>query len=131
MNKYQEACRDILHHLTMIYEDYGIDYRDEFEILEEAVDKSVKYDELQKVYFNNEPMESADLNAVKLQELYDFNHKLIDKETPKRVIKFTSEITNSEEAYSFYTCPKCRMLLSNDVYCPKCGQRIDWSEEDE
>lgn len=55
--------------------------------------------------------------------------ELVDKETPKKVIKFTSEITNSEEALTFYTCPKCRMLLSNDNYCPKCGQKLDWSDE--
>ena len=52
------------------------------------------------------------------------------EETPMKVIEFTSEITNSEEAYTFYTCSKCRMLLSNDIYCPKCGQKLDWGDEE-
>lgn len=55
----------------------------------------------------------------------------MNKETPMKVIKFTGEITNSEEAYSFYTCPKCRMLLSYETYCPKCNQKLDWSDDDE
>lgn len=54
--------------------------------------------------------------------------ELVDKATPKKAIEFTSEITNSEEAYTFYTCPKCRMLLSNDIYCPKCGQKLYFGE---
>lgn len=41
----------------------------------------------------------------------------MNKETP---IKFTSEIT--------YSCPKCRMLLSYETYCPKCNQKLDWSD---
>lgn len=72
-----------------------------------------------------------DQRLIDLNNLKEAYEKLLDKETPKRVIKFTSEITNSEEAYSFYTCPKCRMMLSNDIYCPKCGQALDWSDEDE
>lgn len=66
-----------------------------------------------------------------VNESYDTLQELVDKETPKKVIQFTSEITNSEEAYTFHTCPKCRMLLSNDIYCPKCGQKLDWSIDDE
>ncbi len=137
MNKYQEACKDILHYLTVIYEDYGIDYRDEFEILEEAVDKSSKYDELQKVYFNNEPTESADLNGVKLQELYDFNSKLLDKETPKKPIskRLYYNCHNGECDKTFiHYCPVCNFSSVEKDYanfCPNCGQKLSWSDEDE
>lgn len=80
---------------------------------------------------NKDPRYNKDRAYKDLKLIVDKLQELVDKEKPKRVIKFTSEITNSEEAYTFYTCPKCRILLSNDIYCPKCGQHLDWSDEDE
>lgn len=67
----------------------------------------------------------------KIYDLREKAKKYNEKETPKKVIEFTSEITNSEEAYTFCVCPKCRMLLSNYNYCPNCGQKLGWSVEDE
>lgn len=83
----------------------------------------------QKALDNLKTMGDKDLYNERNTEWCNILQELVDKETPKKIIKFTSEITNSEEAYSFYTCPKCRMLLSNDIYCPKCGQLLDWSDE--
>ena len=83
----------------------------------------------QKALNNLKTMGDKDLYNERNTEWCNILQKLVDKETPKKVIKFISGITNSEEAYSFYICPKCKMLLSNDIYCSKCGQHLDWSDK--
>ena len=59
-------------------------------------------------------------------KLYDTLQELVDKETP------TKKTINNGRPY----CAKCSYsLLIEDVwemsYCCACGQRIDWSDEDE
>lgn len=51
-----------------------------------------RLEEINKVWHDNEPMESVDINGKHLQELYDFNSKLINenevfKEKGKELIK--------------------------------------------
>lgn len=68
----------------------------------------------------------------RIQRDIDKAKKYDEKETPKKVIEFTSEITNSEEAYTFFTCTDCRMLLlPNQKYCSHCGQKLDWSDDED
>lgn len=46
------------------------------------------------------------------------------EETPKKPIKYLD---------NFYGCPNCDVLFQNhhyQNYCPKCGQKLDWSDED-
>lgn len=61
--------------------------------------------------------------------------KLKDKETPKKVVRKWREGYDPKLYYpkSFH-CPTCsRHLRSNQSYkcCPKCGQKLNWSDEDE
>lgn len=84
MNKYQEALDDIMcdsyNCIENNYEDsFRQCYKKQFATLQELINN---YNAIQDVYFKNEPPESADLNARKLQELYDFDKKLI-KENQK------------------------------------------------
>ena len=115
MNKYQEA----LARLKEIEKEYtfskiGTRFHVNCDELQELVDK---YQEIQNVYFKKEPMESADLNGEKLQELYNFINKLLDKATPKK-IKGLSR------------CPLCdNGLYINQNFCDKCGTEIDWSDK--
>ena len=129
MNKYQEA----LHFLSLEEDcndteckEYSIKKMchkySSINILQEAINKANKYDELQKVYFKNEPMESADLNGAKLQELYDLNSKLQEKETPKKPIKIRTDYMEA------YCCPNCRHTFEDTCYCRFCGQRLDRSK---
>lgn len=123
-------------------------------ILQEAINKANKYDELQKVYFKNEPMESADLNGVKLQELYDFNSKLQEKEKPKKMNKtkqhswiknedgeidnwqyFCGEYHNGPECEicSYGFCHHCKNEYNDETcdehYICDCGKHLKGNEK--
>ena len=55
----------------------------------------------------------------------DILQELVDKETPMKVIKHLN---------NFYRCENCDELFQNfhyQNYCPNCGQKLDWSVEDE
>ena len=112
-NKYQEALNKIKIKLTTV------------EYLQplQATNKPTTF---QEAFERAEGIEMT----IECDEELKTLQKLVNKETPKEVIKFTSEITNSEEAYTFYTCPSCRKYLYiNQKYCDNCGVEIDWSEE--
>lgn len=80
MSKHQEALTNLKTYIVDYDDEFGEDiylyesYKEEFDLLQELVDK---YNAIQEVYFKNEPMESSDLNARKLQELYNFDSELI------------------------------------------------------
>lgn len=89
MNKYQEALIYFCNGCHHEYEEgnYGQCKRVEgrcghYKSLKEACDKAEKYDEINRVYLKNEVMESADINAERLQQLYEDMQTFIDKATP-------------------------------------------------
>lgn len=59
--------------------------------------------------------------------------KLVDKATPKKVITKNKHMgygTYEEQSY----CPHCGVNLTIEygyAYCHRCGQALDWSDEDE
>lgn len=61
--------------------------------------------------------------------------KLVDKETPMRVLVEVWELSSTDE--KDILCPKCNALLGTTEeryesnYCYNCGQKLDWSDEDE
>lgn len=62
--------------------------------------------------------------------------ELVNKETPMEVDKTTirKEDMTGEGYYflPFACCPNCkRDVFEDDEYCPHCGQRLDWSDDDE
>lgn len=63
--------------------------------------------------------------------------ELINKEEiPMKVDKTTirKEDMTGEGYYflPFACCPNCkRDVFEDDEYCPHCGQRLDWSDDDE
>lgn len=53
--------------------------------------------------------------------------ELVDKETPKNVVKRTMPIIDE-----VYCCSKCGQQVElTQNYCDKCGQRLGWEVEDE
>lgn len=114
MNKYQQSLDRIDQY--RVNKNLKIDIKDIL-TLQELVDK---YQEIQNVYFKKEPMESADLNGEKLQELYNFINKLLDKDTPKKTKTKMNKYNHIDRH-----CPICdSFVYSFDIYCGKCGQRI-------
>jgi rubrerythrin len=64
--------------------------------------------------------------------------RLESRERPKKVLEVSKE-EFKESGYK-YCCPKCKMLvgtitkygdLEEDDYCPSCGQKLNWSENNE
>ena len=58
--------------------------------------------------------------------------ELVDKETPKKPIKIKYKL------FRGWVCPHCAKDISNNrkrkyqkvQYCPHCGQKLDWGEEE-
>lgn len=72
--------------------------------------------------------------------------ELVDKETPMKVVKETinDSYDNNDRCVSFewerIKCPKCNEDLVNEYedrdwdnndICPFCGQKLDWSDNNE
>ena len=58
----------------------------------------------------------------------------LEKQLPKKVEYERGYINNGFTKYRMAKCPNCdRWHSSRDeiIYCSKCGQKLDWSEEDE
>lgn len=89
-----------------------------------------KYQEaLQVMKSNNERIVDK---ARIFVDKYDENpfvvlQELVDKETPMKVVEKWEDSTNYEQ---FHKCPKCKdIVVRVCLYCPFCGQHLDWSEE--
>lgn len=106
---------------------------------------------LNKLYFDNKDLHiEIALNDRKICEIYNIIKQDLDrleileqKETPMKPIRYN---TNQ------YKCPKCLNQIKGKkwiynmetkrfdikskikvekVYCPYCGQKLDWSEDDD
>ena len=60
---------------------------------------------------------------------YSVFKELVDKETPMKV----TEKLDAPVSYEQYRkCPKCKdVVVRMHSYCPFCGQKLDWSEDDD
>ena len=64
-------------------------------------------------------------NPKEQVESKEILQELVDKETPRKV-KPCPELN---KWFNSARCPKCQHVVEIDeIYCPKCGQRLDWSE---
>lgn len=134
MNRYKEA----LVILKKLEEErnkkvIGISNSPVADVFQELVDK---YTELNNVYHKHEPMETADLNAKRLEEYYKEVEPFINKATPKKVKNLKIEFFDDINDYGYYSlikvmsgnCPNCNYSVVNQNYCEECGQKLDWSE---
>lgn len=72
------------------------------------------------------PIEELEKRIEKLEK--SVFKELVDKETPMKVIEKLDNVPVSYER--FRKCPKCEDLVTRMyLYCPYCGQKLDWSEE--
>lgn len=65
-----------------------------------------------------------------LEQLINEHFELVEKTTPKKISKKVDRLK-----YNHYFCNSCSAYLGSEFlpkgnYCPTCGQKIDWSEED-
>lgn len=94
----------------------------------------------QKALNNLKILDYEDLYDDRDLEWCETLQELVDKETPKKPIeKFISDGYDEQGTFKnkIIQCPNCEFELYNEYecidytfnYCPKCGQRIDWSDE--
>ena len=58
---------------------------------------------------------------------------IVKKEIPKKTYFESDGYADGYPVYDTWICPRCGHNYEVDSdkfdYCPKCGQRIDWSDE--
>lgn len=54
------------------------------------------------------------------KDCYKLIREALEKQTPKKPIKYKDEIV----------CPSCKTLVGSSPYCRYCGQALDWGEEE-
>lgn len=90
-----------------------------------------KYQEALDNFKNLSHIRNADritINIALLEKDSATLQELVDKETPKK-ITIVEGIDNA-----MYFCPECGSYLCEEPklnYCSNCGQKLDWSEENE
>ena len=69
------------------------------------------------------------LDTDKAKKSYCVLEELVEKATPKKPL----EVCEYDfDVYLFGKCPVCGEGCNNGMnYCDRCGQALDWSEEDE
>lgn len=86
----------------------------------------------QKALDNVKAIEVESEECFYVCDLYEDDIKtlqeLVDKETPKKPIRFIYKFYVSP-----YKCPVCKTIphTCTQKYCDECGQKLDWSGEDE
>lgn len=77
--------------------------------------------------------ETLDFKNIPVENL-EVVIEALEKQLPKKVNYEGAFINNGFTRYRMAKCPTCeRWYSSNDEnnYCSGCGQKLDWSEEDE
>ena len=82
-------------------------------------------------------------SSEKIQELYyaeifikvcDMAIQALEKQIPKSPTYEGDGYSNGQLVYDTWICPCCGHHYEVDYddyeYCPKCGQKIDWSDEE-
>ena len=62
----------------------------------------------------------------------EYAAKVVEKEIPKKPIE--KRIENGDQTQVLDVCPICGspdIDKECGVYCPKCGQKLDWEEKDD
>lgn len=67
-----------------------------------------------------------------LKSLLEAREKQIAKKpTPIDYEKYINITANAKFLRGAFWCPCCKHVINSGAFCQDCGQKIDWSEEDE
>lgn len=77
-------------------------------------------------------------NRVEPQVNCDVLQELVDLSTPKKLINKKNIYDDCKYLYTTCACPNCKGRIASNKesmylysFCPHCGQKLDWSNEDE
>ena len=82
------------------------------------------------IYFLNDIKEPGMFPVMKeeYKEALEMAVKALEKQIPKKII-YTTRCGYCENV-TVYRCPACKTdVTGSSLYCWKCGQALDWSEE--
>ena len=89
--------------------------------------------------YSNVLKEAKSMGSKEIRALYNIPIKnmemivqALEKQIPKKV---QLRHIRKYDGYDDGECPNCGMSVSrecdgNDVFCPDCGQKLDWSDEE-
>ena len=89
--------------------------------------------------YSNVLKEAKSMGCKEIRALYNIPIKnmemivqALEKQIPKKV---QLRHIRKYDGYDDGECPNCGMSVSreydgNDVFCPDCGQKLDWSDEE-
>lgn len=123
-----KLCDDMNPYFTMI--DIRIFYKNKDFIIRKKVDLNVLDDKNFLMFLAKNSISEI------TEEIMRADDELEAKETPKKPHLEGDSYSDGELVYDTWICPNCEESYEVDYdkydYCPKCGQKIDWSEyEDE
>ena len=83
----------------------------------------------------NQKLQEGKLSLTEFNCIVNYIEKLIDKEIAKKPSIWGDGYDDKGNIiYDMYDCPKCGKSYEIDYekydHCPKCGQRIDWSDKE-
>lgn len=83
-------------------------------------------------------LELRDTKYIEYKKYTDILNDLVERDTPMKVIR-VDDGGMRVKGYNYHSpyCPSCNNRIYNESFnrekhntnfCPKCGQRLDWSE---
>lgn len=88
-----------------------------------------KYQEYQEAVKELKYFVHSELDGTRMLDEYlkycDTLQELVDKEKPKK------PVYSGRPADTQQYCPVCHSRVANIKYCWSCGQKLDWSDENE
>lgn len=72
-------------------------------------------------------------------EFLNFSIEALEKQVPKKVIPYEKKLNDflvqgyleKGKIKKWNECPSCRKHVYKELFCRRCGQKLDWSEVDE
>lgn len=99
-------------------------------------------EEILEFYYAESFIKACDAAIKALEEVQQYRkigtvekcRKAVEKQTSKEPDYEGDGYSNGQLVYDTWVCPCCGQSYEVDYddyeYCPKCGQKIDWSDEE-
>ena len=92
-----------------------------YEEAKKIIDPKTTTEAYVECYMSSGAVMSAEIWKAKVDEACEIAAEALEKQIPKKPIKYKGEIV----------CPSCKTLVGSAPYCRYCGCALDWSEVDE
>lgn len=78
----------------------------------------------------------GEIHSKVLRDAVDVAIQALEKQVPKKPTpidyeKYIDVIDNARFLRGAYWCPDCNRAVKSGSFCSDCGQKLDWSDENE